>query len=538
MPAKVARRLDLPRRLSDDHAVTHRRALLPTLLLLCALDPGAAAQAPPPSPLRLLTESGAQVLPTIVVDEVEMVALDDLSSVFPMTVRDDPATGGLTVTWNDQTIVLTRDQPLASAGGRLISLPMAPRQIGGRWHVPVEFMARALAPFSDRRIDLRKPSRLVIVGDLLVPRIVVRHEVPGPQARLTIDISPPARPTVVHETQRLIVHFEADALDATIPAIPSGFIRGIRTEPGAARLVIDLGQSFGSFRASESPGSATTGRLVIDVFPAVDTRAPAEAPAEPSPAAPPAPFVPPAAAGLRTIVIDPGHGGDEQGARGSRGTLEKDVTLAVARRLKANIEARLGARVLLTRDDDRTVALDERAALANNNKADLFLSLHANASPAGRASGAEVFYLSLERHAEEARRMAEAERTAMPVFGGGQREIDVMLWEMAQARYIEESAELARMVEQELRRVIPMAPAAIQQGPFRVLVGANMPAVLVELGYLSNAAQEQQLRTPEFAGRAGQALLSAIVRFDAWVRDSGGAARASVSAPTAGSAQP
>ncbi len=519
--------------------MTSRRALLPTLLLLCALDPGAAAQAPPPSPLRLLTESGAQVLPTIVIDEVEMVALDDLSSVFPMTVRDDPATGGLTVTWNDQTIVLTRDQPLASAGGRLISLPMAPRQIGGRWHVPVEFMARALAPFSDRRIDLRKSSRLVIVGDLLVPRIVVRHEVPGPQARLTIDISPPARHTVVHETQRLIVHFEADALDATIPAIASrGFIRGIRTEPGTARLIVDLGQSFGSFRASEPPASAAMGRLVIDVFPAVDTRAPAEAPAEPSPTPPPTPLVPAAAAGLRTIVIDPGHGGEEQGARGSKGTLEKDVTLAVARRLKANIEARLGARVLLTRDEDRTVALDERAALANNNKADLFISLHANASPAGRASGAEVFYLSLERHGEEARRMAEAERTAMPVFGGGQREIDVMLWEMAQARYIEESAELARMVDQELRRVIPMAPVGIQQGPFRVLVGANMPAVLVELGYLSNAAQEQQLRTPEFAGRTAQALLSAIVRFDAWIRDSDAAARASAAAPVTGPAQP
>ena len=78
--------------------MTSRRALLPTLLLLCALDPGAAAQAPPPSPLRLLTESGAQVLPTIVIDEVEMVALDDLSSVFPMTVREDTATGGLTNT--------------------------------------------------------------------------------------------------------------------------------------------------------------------------------------------------------------------------------------------------------------------------------------------------------------------------------------------------------------------------------------------------------------------------------------------------------
>jgi N-acetylmuramoyl-L-alanine amidase len=220
-------------------------------------------------------------------------------------------------------------------------------------------------------------------------------------------------------------------------------------------------------------------------------------------------------------VIDPGHGGDEHGARGPKGTLEKDVTLAIARRLKAAIEARLGTRVLLTRDDDRTVALDERAALANNNKADLFISLHANASP-GAASGAEVFYLSLERHSEEARRVAEAERASMPVFGGGTRDIEVMLWQMAQARYIEQSAAVAALVEEELRRTIAMGPSAIQQGPFRVLVGANMPAVLVELGYLSNAAQEQQLRSPEFAARASQGLLAAIVRYDASVRATAG----------------
>jgi N-acetylmuramoyl-L-alanine amidase len=520
--------------------VFHRSVCSIVILLFCLSAPGTGAQSPPPTPLRILSASGFQPLPTLMVEDVEMVALDDLSAAFPMTVREDTSTGGLTVTWNTRTIVLTPDQPLASVGGRLISLPAAPRRISGRWHVPVEFIARALAPSADPRIELRKPSRLVIVGSLAVPRVVVRHETPGPQARLTIDISPSTPHTVVNEAERLVIHFEAAAIDATIPPFVSrGFIRAVRAADRAPQLLIELGPQFGSFRASDVPAAGGMGRLVIDVFPAVDTKGPsAPSPSTPAPGEPATPEVPPAiapppTAGLRTIVIDPGHGGDEDGARGAKGTLEKDVTLAVARRLKAGIEARLGTRVLLTRDDDRTVALDERAAMANNNKADLFISLHANASPGGGASGAEVFYLSLERHSEEARRVAEAEGTSMPVFGGGTREVDVMLWEMAQAHYIEQSAMLAGVVEQELRRVIPMAPNAIQQGPFRVLVGANMPAVLVELGYLSNPSQEQQLRSAEFAARAAQALLSAIVRFDASVR-----ASATVSSAASGPARP
>jgi N-acetylmuramoyl-L-alanine amidase len=181
--------------------------------------------------------------------------------------------------------------------------------------------------------------------------------------------------------------------------------------------------------------------------------------------------------------------------------------------LKASLESRLGARVLLTRDDDKTVGLDERAALANNNKADLFLSLHANASLRRAASGAEVFYLSLDRADEEARKVAESEGVAMPVFGGGTREIDVILWEMAQTRHIEESAGLARAIEVQLRTSVPMSSRAIQQAPFRVLVGANMPAVLVELGYLTNATQEVQLANPDFQARVAASLTEAIRKF-------------------------
>ncbi len=182
-------------------------------------------------------------------------------------------------------------------------------------------------------------------------------------------------------------------------------------------------------------------------------------------------------------MIDAGHGGDDDGARGANGTLEKNITLSVARRLKGALESRLGVRVILTRDGDQTVGLDERAALANNNKADLFVSLHANASVRPATSGAEVFYLSLAEYGEEGQRVAHERRSeALPVFGGGTRDIEVTPWEMAQARHIERSAALAERGRSSApREQVPMSPRAIQQAPFRVLVGANMPAVLVEM---------------------------------------------------------
>ena len=217
----------------------------------------------------------------------------------------------------------------------------------------------------------------------------------------------------------------------------------------------------------------------------------ANPPLRPSPRAQSSPF-----GGLRTIVIDAGHGGDEHGARGAQGTREKDVPLGVARRLKAAIESRLGGRVILTRDADATVGLDERAAVANNNKADVFLSLHVNASVRASAAGAEVFYLSLADYGAQAQRVAQGEGEALPVFGGGTRDIEVILWEMAQARHIEQSASFARLVEAALRERVPMSPRAIQQAPFRVLAAPTAGGVVERASSRIRAGKTVASRLP------------------------------------------
>ena len=498
-------------------------ACLATLFPLLVWTP--AAQTPATAaPYAVLSREGRRPLAARVLGGQEMFALDDLASLFNLVVREDAAAGGLTVTAGTQTIVLSPGQSLASVNGRLLSMPAAPVREGRIWYVPVDFVPRALAPALGTRIDLRRPSRLILVGDIRVPRIVGRMEPLGPAARLTFDVTPSTPHTVAQEGSRLLIRFEADMLDAALPASTApALVTAVRLE-GPASLAIELGPGFASFRATDAAGDRGAGRILIDVMgQTTETPAPVPAPTQPSP-----PEIPPLIdlsppGTLRVIVVDAGHGGTEEGAKGPAGLLEKNVTLSVARRLKAALEARLGVRVILTRDGDSTVGLDERAALANNNKADLFVSLHANASVRAETTGAEVFYLSLEEYGDAAERVARAESEMLPVFGGGTRDIELILWEMAQARYIQESAALAQAVEASLRERVPMSPRAIQQAPFRVLVGANMPAVLVEMGFITNPAQEKQLQSDEFQNLVVQGLLESITRF----RDARSAARLS-----------
>ncbi len=487
-----------------------------SVLVLVIVGSRPAAQNPPAAPLRLLTATGSRPLPTVLVNDVEMIALDELATTFQVVVRDDTLARAVTVTARGKTIVLTPEQSIASVAGRLVSLPAAPARIGRRWHVPVEFIPRALALITETKLDLRKGSRLLIAGNLRVPRVVIQRELPGNGARVVLDIAPPTPHTVVQDGGRLVVRFEgADAIDATVPTFASeGWVQAIRVVEGQPSIAIELGPRFGSFRTADTPLDPATSRLVVDVFGATEAPPPTTSVATPEPVA----ILPSTIAGLRTIVIDPGHGGDDTGARGAKGTLEKDVVLALARRIKGALEARLGARILLTRDGDAAVPLDSRASLANNNKADLFVSIHASGAVRPSAAGAAVFYAGVERYTADGQRVADSTATLMPVFGGGTREIDVVPWDSAQLHFVEQSAVAARLFEATLRQTVPMNLRALQQAPLRVLVGANMPAVLVEVGYLTNAEQEAQLRDSEFQGRLVQAIAEGITRLDAQTR--------------------
>lgn len=472
---------------------------------------------PPPTPLTLVSREGRRPVPTTILSGQEFVALDDVAALFQVTVRED--TGAITVTYRGRTIVASSDQPMASVEGKLTPLPSAAVRSGRRWLVPVEFLSRALGPIYDQRIELRRPSRLLIVGDVRVPRVTARFESVGPPTRATIEIVPAVPFTVATDAGRVVVRLDAEALDLALPGGGNGLIEQIRAGDQPNTVTVALAGGAGAPRVS-SAAADNAARVTVEIPSAT------AAPDPPVPPAPP-PGAPPAAPssdsalelkrlGFETVVIDPGHGGDDTGVRGPGGTEEKQVTLDVARRLRERLESRLGLRVLLTREDDRRVGIDERAATANNSKADLFLSLHVNAALGPSISGAEVYHLQLDREGEDARRDA-AEAVRLPVLGGNTRAIDIVRWDLAQAAHVEDSAIFAGLLEAELRRHVPMGARPVQQAVMRVLTGANMPAALVEMAYLSNPADESRARGDDFRNGVAQALFDAIVRFRAFV---------------------
>lgn len=496
---------------------------LPLLaLLLTGLTVVLSSQPAPGPTLALLSRDGRRTLPLTIAADQELVALDDLASTFQLQVQE--SLGAITVSYKGRTIILTPDQSLASVSGRLISLPAPPTRAGRRWLVPVEFISRALTPIYDTRLDLRKPSRLLVIGDLRVPRIIARYEALGIAARLTIDATPRADSTVSQDNQRLLIKFDADALDlaAALPVPgPQGLVQAVHLADQTT-IAVDLGPRFAGFKATSQPVDNTT-RQILDFVAPTETApqpppgAPAATPGTPAatPAPPAPPELPPAftapTTSIRTIVVDPGHGGDDEGARSASGTKEKDLTLAVGRRIKTVLEARLGIRVLLTRDDDRTVALADRTALANNNKADLFVSLHANASLRRTTAGATIFYARFDKDAAVQASSGGAEK--IPTFGGGLRDIELVPWDLAQTRHLDQSTAFATMLQEQLAQKIPLAAHPVDSATLRVLESANMPAVVVELGYITNADQEKLLASDPFQATFVQAVYDAVVRF-------------------------
>ncbi len=221
--------------------------------------------------------------------------------------------------------------------------------------------------------------------------------------------------------------------------------------------------------------------------------------------------------GVRTIVIDPGHGGLEVGAKGKFGNLEKDVTLAISLKLKALIERGLAHNVELTRDRDMNVSLENRAAIANNHRAVLFISVHANSSFRRNANGSETFFLSLNASDEEARRLAYLENNATefekPLDDQDKDELMMILWDMAQSAYLKQSQRLAEIIQDELNSLLGTANRGIKQAPFKVLTGVACPAVLVEVAFISNPDEEKELITEEFQQKIAEAIYVGLVRY-------------------------
>lgn len=211
------------------------------------------------------------------------------------------------------------------------------------------------------------------------------------------------------------------------------------------------------------------------------------------------------------IVIDPGHGGHDTGTIGRGGLMEKDLVLQVARDLKRLIEDKIGAEVVLTRNDDSFVSLEERTAIANQARADLFLSIHANSSTSRVTSGVETYYLDFAHN--DAEREVAARENASTVRNV--RDLQNLVRKIAQADKSAESRELAAILQRKLfggaRQLFPAARnRGVRSAPFVVLIGANMPSVLAEVAFISNPRDEKVLRQESNRAQLARALFAGI----------------------------
>jgi len=217
---------------------------------------------------------------------------------------------------------------------------------------------------------------------------------------------------------------------------------------------------------------------------------------------------------VQTVVIDPGHGGHDVGAVGSRGIMEKDVNLGVAKELKRYLEKESDLKVVLTRDEDVHVELPDRAEIANSEDGDLFLSLHCNSWFNDGAHGLETYFLSPAK-SDWAKSVEAAENQAGLAPGEVPDDVDFIVWELVQNRFISSSSLLAETIQSEVTRDLGLPDRGVRQAGFRVLVGAYMPAVLIELGFLSHAQEERRLGDRSYQRQLARAIGDALLTYRA-----------------------
>jgi len=261
-------------------------------------------------------------------------------------------------------------------------------------------------------------------------------------------------------------------------------------------------------------------RLVVDVIPGIAVPdAPALDQAAPVPS-PPGTFEPPPqptipqAKSFKTIVLDPGHGGKDPGARGRRGTEEKDITLKVALRLRELLSKQPGVRVLMTRDQDVFVELEERAKFANRQEADLFVSIHVNSHPSRAVKGIEIYHFGEAKDQRALEVAARENGTPLNSTGAG---VEYFLADLLTTKKIEESMELAWTTKESLVAHMnghyTVTDHGVKTAPFYVLRYTSMPSILAEIAYISNPSEEELLRKNVFIRDVADSLLNGVKSF-------------------------
>jgi len=342
--------------------------------------------------------------------------------------------------------------------------------------------------------------------------------------RVVLDVEGPVnyKQDVLRDPDRLYIDLEDSRISPSLkdPVVPinDGLLKRARigqNQPDTVRVVLDMDSiSQNKIFALDDPY-----RLVIDIM---AEKAPAEGAGDSvsearqlkARTAGDISIARQLGLGVETIVIDPGHGGKDPGAVGPSGILEKDITLDVAIRLKPIIEKQLGCKVILTRDSDVFVPLEERTAVANMSEADLFVSIHANAHRKPTVSGVETFCLNFASSEEAAITAARENQTSLKTVS----DLQTILTDLLLTSKLDESNDLAASVQHSLvtglgSRFGEVTDLGVKEAPFYVLIGAQMPSILVEIGFITNSGEERRLRASTYRQQVAQHIVDGLKQY-------------------------
>jgi N-acetylmuramoyl-L-alanine amidase len=398
-------------------------------------------------------------------------------------------------------ITFTRNWAHVVVDGTPMILEAPVRVKAGVWLVPQTFVTRAIPSLVVKSTAGSPPGALVKVAARTATLDELRLRSYPSFTRLVLETTDTVAYRIESTGPREArVRITGLGVEPRVEEVRDGFVASVKLErAGADALVrVVFEGAAGELKAS---ALADPPRLVLDF------RRPGQEAERGSVQATP----------LRLIVLDAGHGGDDPGALGPTGLQEKELVLDVTRRVARLIEDRLGIKVLLSRDGDHFVPLRDRTSFANRNRADLFVSIHANAHRQTGSAGVETFFLSSEATDNEARQVAAQENSVADMETSTSRVradfVKAILWDLAQSEFQMESSRLAEIVQDSMTQALRIPNRGVKQAGFYVLGGAAMPAVLIEVGFVTNPREEKRLREGKYRDEIARAILAGLAEY-------------------------
>jgi N-acetylmuramoyl-L-alanine amidase len=442
-------------------------------------------------------------LPTITHEGRSYVELVRVAETFKSRLETTAESSQARLRAGGHVITFTRNwaRILVDGAPMLLDAPVVVRK--GVWLVPETFVAQ-ITPKLGPAVAAPAPPPPVTPAVSLVE---LRTRSYPSFTRIVLETSAP----VTHRAEGTIgrdfrIRLLGLSAEPQVESIAEGPVDEVRLERAGADTILKV-----TFEGT--PGELKTSMLADPPRLVLDFGRPGEATAPGRPTTAP----------LRTIVLDAGHGGHDSGAVGTGGLMEKELVLDVTRRAAKLAEQQLGIKVLLSRDGDYFVTLRDRTSFANKERADLFVSIHANAHRVAASEGLEVYFLSSEATDNAARQLAAAENSVVqlekPVAARAGRAdiVRTILWDLAQSEFQSESSRLAETVLDSMTQTLRIPHRGVKQAGFYVLGGAAMPAILIEIGFVTNPREEKRLKEQRYRDEIARAIVGGLADYKrAW----------------------